>query len=605
MRYKSLFELLSRNVKSHPDKKALFHKSGGAYLPITYGEFHEKVLHLAAGLLSSFSLSPGDKVAIFSNNCPEWVFADFAAISLSLVTVPVYPTLTAKEAAYLLNDSGARLIFVQTSDHLARIGEIAADCPSLEWIISFDPAADRSTDKVRLLADVMAAGSKADASVRDEVQRRIAGLSRDVLASIVYTSGTTGNPKGVMLSHGNFLTNVEDVLKVLPIHDNEVVLSFLPLSHVFERTAGYYTLLAAGGAIYYAESIDTVAQNMREARPTAVVSVPRLYEKMQARILDGLHGIKKPLFFWAMKVGQAYKTAQKKGNVPFWLSLRFKLADKLVYGKVKARTGGRLRFFVSGGAPLGRELGRFFENLDLLIIEGYGLTEAAPIIACNRLDRYKMGTVGLPLPSMEAKIAADGELIVRGGNVMKGYYGLEKETKEAIDEDGWLHTGDIAEIDSEGFIRIVDRKKELIVLSNGKKVPPQMVEGILLQSKFISQVLVLGEKHSYLTALIVPNLTRLKKVAMRYKWSFKNESDLIYLPEVKAFYEDVLKQRQKDLANFERVKVFSLIEHEFSIEGGELTPTLKPRRSIIYQKYKDVIEAMYDAQDDRKGSSHE
>ncbi len=560
--------LLYQNVRIRPNREALYAKVGGRYQPLTYVQVYDQVRSFAFGL-QDLGLKRGERVALLCKNRPEWVVADLAVMALGAVVVPIYPTLTPPEIDYIMQDCAAKIAIVETANYI----------PKAETVIVIEKSSHlRFSDLLK--------NKGSEKEFLDTMQ----SVTRDDLASIVYTSGTTGNPKGVMLTHGNFLSNVEDVLQVLPLTDQEVVLSFLPLSHVFERTAGYYSLLAIGGKVYYAENMDTVGDNIRECKPTVVVSVPRLYEKIQARILDGLHGLKKPIFYWALKVGQRQR---KSNHRTVWEKLEYWFAKKLVINKVQARTGGRLRFFVSGGAPLGRELGRFFENLGLLIIEGYGLTEAAPIICCNRLDSYKMGTIGLPLPSQTIKLAEDGELLVKGPNIMKGYLNQETATKEAIDTEGWLHTGDIATIDSDGFVSIVDRKKEIIVLSNGKKVPPQVIERVLTTSKFISQVVAIGEKRNYLTALIVPHIVRLKKVAAKKGIKFGNDAELLKNPGVIEFYGQLVSQKLTDFANFEKVKKFVLLDHELSHETGELTPSLKPRRKIISEKFADQIEKMY------------
>ena len=558
----NLYDLLSESVKRFPEKMALAAKKEGVYVPLTYKDLSERVCGFAR-YLASLGVARSDRVALLSHNSPDWVMADLAVLGLGGVVVPIYPTSSVSEVAHILNDSGAVVLIVESQEWVSRIEEIRLGCSALTTVIC--------------LAEVyydFPAG---------ELPEWWGRAGSDDLASIVYTSGTTGNPKGVQLSHGNFLSNVLDGLSVFSVSEQDVVLSFLPLSHVFERTSGYYMILAVSGTIYYAESMETVAANLLEVRPTILISVPRLYEKIQAKILFEARGVKKLVLKWALLIGRASAVFRRQGlSSPFLLKIQCRVADKLVFSKVRDKTGGRLRFFVSGGAPLGKELGEFFEAMGLLICEGYGMTESAPIIAANRVGNYKFGTVGLAFPSVEVKLGEDQELLARGPNVMKGYWHLPKETAEVLDAEGWLHTGDIASIDSEGFISIVDRKKELIVLSNGKKVAPQVVEGQLRTSAYISQVMVHGERKSYLTALIVPNFDALR------------QAGAVSETAIKALLEKEILEKSRAFAPFETVKKFIVLKEEFSTEKGELTVSLKLRRKVILARYQTILDALYD-----------
>ncbi len=594
--FSNLFSILARNREIQPQKPTLYTKVRGAYSPITTQQFYDKVRQFALGL-SGLGVQMGDSVAILSGNRPEWAYADFAALSLGALNVPIYPTLSAVEIAYILTDSKAKIVVLETRSHLDSVLSIRAKCVHLTHIVVMTevmtPEEKQNSDYLSFYTVIEQGAASTDLQVQ-EWESKAKGIASSQDATIVYTSGTTGNPKGVVLTHHNILTNVKDILEITPLSGQDVVLSFLPLCHVFERTVGYYTLLAVDGTIYYAENMSTVSQNMMEARPTILVSVPRLYEKIQAKLLDDLHGFKKNIFYWSIKIGQKYHSAIKTGYVSFWLSAQRQIADRLVFSKVRAKTGGRLRFFVSGGAPLARELARFFENMGFVILEGYGLTESSPVIACNRLDAYKLGTVGKALPSVEIKLAEDGELLAKGPSMMLGYFHLPEATSEVLDPEGWLHTGDIAEIDSEGFVKIIDRKKELIVLSNGKKVPPQMIEKRLMISPFVSQVVVIGEGRNYLVALIVPNMARLNKFVGRRHLQYHSPEELLALPQVQALYTGITYRKLHHFANFEKVKKFRLLAQEFSPESGELTPTLKPRRKVIYKKFDREIASMYE-----------
>jgi len=584
----NLVGLLERNRHERPKQGFLYHKVKNRFHGQSYQTVFNKIDSFSRGL-ASLGVKAQDRVAIVSSNRPEWAISDLSILSLGAIVVPIYPTLSASEIEYIINDSRAKIAIVESPEQLKYMHHIQQKHPYLKTIILIESSGEEclSFEEVQNCDQTLAR-----LNLRPLAERATRN-AWDELASIVYTSGTTGNPKGVQLTHGNFLSNVQDVIKITPLSSKDVVLSFLPLSHVFERTVGYYTLIAVGGKIYYAESIDKVGDNIRECHPTILVSVPRLYEKIQAKIFDGLHGLKKPIFNWGLKVGRQYHQKRKSNKSHRLLKIKHKLARLLVYKKIQARTGGRLRFFVSGGAPLGRELGAFFENLGLLILEGYGLTETGPIISCNRLDSYKMGTVGQVLPSQTVKLTKDGELLVKGPNVMKGYWNLEEETKKVIDKDGWFHTGDIAEIDEEGFIKIIDRKKEIMVLSNGKNIPPQVIERAIVTNKYIAQIVVIGEGRKYLTALIVPQIHYLKRYIKRITKKSYSDEDIIKLESVKKLYKQVIERRLKEFAPFEHIKYFTLLPNEFSPETGELTPTLKPRRKIISKKYKELIDLMY------------
>jgi long-chain acyl-CoA synthetase len=399
----------------------------------------------------------------------------------------------------------------------------------------------------------------------------------------------------VILSHKNIISNVNAALEIFPITKDDVFLSFLPLCHIFERMAGYYTALAAGCTIFYAESIEKVATNLLEAKPTLMTSVPRLFERIQSRIIKNVEGQsvkKQKIFYWALDLGRKYFALKKQGAVPFALSIKYKIADTLVFKKIRERTGGRLRFFISGGAALSRELGEFFEAAGIQIVEGYGLTESSPVIAANRPDDYKFGTVGKPLPGVEIKIASDGEILARGPNIMKGYYKKKKETEESL-VNGWLHTGDIGTFDSDGFLMITDRKKHLFKTSAGKYIAPTPIENIFLTSKYIDQFVLIGDKRMFLSALIVPDYEALKEYADAHKIPYSDEKDLTSNDQIYKLIETDMGKLQKKLANYERVRKFALLDKPFTIETGEITPSLKIKRKVVEEKYNYLIEQMY------------
>src|SRR5215210_154512 len=576
---------------NRPD--ALQVKVGGAYKPISHSEVAERVRHAARGL-SSLGVRRGDRVAILSENRPEWAIADFACLTAGLTDVPIYPTLPADQIAYILKDSGAVAIFVSSRPQAEKIREIRAQIPALKTVISFDDVPGLAN---RSMTDLEKRGAEGETSVSIATYREDALLVKpDDLATIIYTSGTTGEPKGVMLSHDNIYSNVEASRKAIPFEGKDIGLSFLPLSHIFERMAGHYMMFATGTSIAYAESIDTVAANMGEVRPTLVLSVPRLYEKMYARILEtALTGgfLKKKIFFWARGVADRWATEKLAGKEPGGLlGMQYGIAQKLVFSKLKTRTGGRLRYFVSGGAPLSPDINKFFYAAGLEILEGYGLTETSPVIAVNTPAAFRIGTVGKPIDGVEVQIAADGEILTRGPHVMKGYYNKPDATRESIEPDGWFHTGDIGEL-RDGFLAITDRKKDIIVTAGGKNIAPQPLENKVKTNKYVAQAVMLGDKRKFPSMLIVPNFDQLEKWAMKRNIIWTDRAQLLRMPTIQAKIEKEVAEELAGAAHFELPKKIGLLEHDFSIERGELTPTLKVKRRAIDKHYKTLIDSLY------------
>jgi len=422
-------------------------------------------------------------------------------------------------------------------------------------------------------------------------------VKREDLLTIIYTSGTTGNPKGVMLTHWNMCSNIQASAEAIPFGPDDVLLSFLPLCHSFERMAGYYTAMACGVMVAYAESVETVRDNLLEVRPTIVTTVPRLFERIHSRIMkqvDASPPLQQKIFHWALDVGKEYAKAKKRGSVPFPLGLKRALANKLVYSKLKERTGGKMKFFVSGGAALPKQLGEFFEAVGIQIIEGYGLTETSPVLTVSRLDDYKFGTVGRPIAGVEIRIADDGEILARGPNIMLGYYNNPAATAEAIDAEGWFHTGDVGMFDAEGHLMITDRKKHLFVSSGGKNIAPQPIENHFLESKYIDQFVLIGDGRMFLTALIVPEFDVLKEWVRGRGMGSSSDGDLTADPEVRKHFQAEIDAIQKDLPNYERVRRFELLPQALTVENGEITPTMKVKRKVVEQKYAHLIEKMYE-----------
>jgi long-chain acyl-CoA synthetase len=571
----------------------LRYKHGDHWENVSGAALLERVHDVSLGL-GELGIGAGSRVAILSENRPEWAFADYACLALRATDVPIYPTLPPKQIEYILRDSGAAAVFVSTKAQLDKILEIRGRLPELQHVIVFDDLA--AVEGTLPFVDLAIRGHQVRPRWPDWRADALA-VAPDDLATIIYTSGTTGDPKGVMLTHGNIASNVVSCVRLLAISETDECLSFLPLSHIFERMVGHYTMLHRGVTISYATSPDTVAAQMGEVRPTIMAAVPRLYEKIYARVLDAAVSgspVKKRIFFWAKRSAESwleYTLARRK--VPASLTFKKQLGDQLVFAKLRARTGGRIRFFVSGGAPLNPEIAKFFHAAGLPILEGYGLTETSPVIAFNTFDHLKLGTVGRPIPGVEVRIADDGEVLTRGPNVMTGYYNKPEATREALDPDGWFHTGDVGILNGDGFLRITDRKKDIIVTAGGKNIAPQPIENMVKTSKFVSNCVMLGDKRKFPVMIVVPNVDNLKAWAAREGLLAPDDRGLLALPEVNAKMDREVRKTLRDLAQFEIPKRLLLVPLDFSVEGGELTPTLKVKRRVVERNYAAQIEQLY------------
>ena len=595
----TLTQLFFTTVDRHAGLPAAFRsKVGGAWVSITHREALERVQAISLGL-RELGIKPGDKVAIVSENRPEWALTDYACLCARAADVPIYPTLTAKQTEYILRDSESVAVFCSTAAQVAKVLEVKGALPGLQQIIVFDGDVAAGRPGVISLAALEGKG-RAVVSKHPNWKAEALSAGPEDLATLIYTSGTTGDPKGVMLSHYNIWSNVQAVLQMIPIGSGDECLSMLPLSHSYERMVDY-TLFQAGVIINYAESFDTVATNLQEVKPTVVLSVPRLYEKVYARVLENaLSGsiIKRNIFFWAKRAGEQWATLSLAGlPIPGGLALKKKLADRLVFAKLRARTGGRIRFFVSGAAPLSADIAKFFYSAGLPVIEGYGLTESSPVLTLNPLDRIKLGTVGRAIPGVELKIAQDGEILARGPNIMQGYYKLPEATKETLDVGGWLHTGDIGEIDSDGYLKITDRKKELLKTAGGKYIAPQPIEMAVKRNKFVANAMLYGDRRKFPIILIVPNFDTLERWAHERSLTYATRAELIALADVHAKIEREVMSMLSHLAKFETPKKVVLLEKDFTIESGELTPTLKVKRRVVEQHYTGQIDAAYAAED--------
>jgi long-chain acyl-CoA synthetase len=574
---------------------AMQFKADGKWQSIGHRAVEERARRVALGL-RALGVKRGDRVALLSENRPEWAMADYGCLTGGQIDVPVYPTLPAEQLPHLLTNSGATAVMVSTAAQAAKVAQIRDQAPSVRHVISFEAPAPAGAD---LTFDELIARGRADESPEINAAWRRNALAAEPgdLATIIYTSGTTGAPKGVMLTHDNIHSNVVACRTKLPFSGADVELSFLPLSHIFQRMFDYLAW-ATGTTIAYAENIDAVAANMGEVRPTIMCAVPRLYEKMYARVLENVlrgSAVKKRIFFWGRGVAARWTDETLAGRTPGgWLSWQYGLARKLVFAKLHERVGGRLRYFVSGSAPLAPEINTFFYGAGLPILEGYGLTETSPVISVNAPNAIRIGTVGKPIDGVEVQIAGDGEILTRGPHVLKGYYNNPAATQEAITADGWFHTGDIGTLE-DGFLRITDRKKELLKTSGGKYVAPQPIENRVKMNEFVADAVLVGDGRKFVALLIVPDFDRLEKWAASRNVSWTDRAALLALPAVREKMDAEVLGAFQGLASFETPKKYSLLDREFSIERGELTPSLKVKRRVIDRNYKTIVDAMYEA----------
>lgn len=590
-----LYRFITEEYGPTANRDFLRYKVDGTYKGISYSQVKEETDLFAFGL-ASLGIKREDKIAIISENRPEWIYSDFATLALGAIDIPMYPSLTSQSIEFILNNSEAKAVIVSNKFQLNKILKIHNNCRHIKHIIILNEKDfDGSINHLYTFKQVQDKGKYYQNDNPDLLAESMELVREKDVCTIIYTSGTTGEPKGVVLTHKNIMSNVEAALVTFPIGKEDVFLSFLPLCHIFERMGGYYTAVSSGAMICYAESIESVANNLLEVKPTLLTTVPRLFERIYSKIMKNVESQsvqKQKIFYWALETGRQFAQAKKEKNLSAALSIKHKLANKLVLKKIQEKTGGNLRFFISGGAPLSRELGEFFEAIGIIILEGYGLTESSPVIAGNRIDDYKFGTVGKPFPGMDVKIAHDGEILVKGPNVMQGYYKNKKET-EATLIDGWLHTGDIGVFDADGFLMITDRKKHLFKTSAGKYIAPSHIENTFLASKFIDQFVLIGDRRMFLSALIVPDFEAVREYADSHKIPYTNNQDLAQNDTIYKLLENDMSKFQKKLANYERVRKFVLLDKPFTIESGEITPSLKIKRKVVEDKYKEFIESLY------------
>ncbi|HEX8745740.1 MAG TPA: long-chain fatty acid--CoA ligase [Pyrinomonadaceae bacterium] len=591
----TLIEMFLKAAREHNKPDALNHKQGGRWLSLSSEKMIERARAVALGLYS-LGVRHGDRVGLLSQNCPEWTLADAGALFAGAVDVPIYSTQTPSQVSYILRDSGARVLFIQNRAAFERVREAVEGCDALEHVVFFD--ADGVEEKASIaLADLEARGRE----LLQEQPGLITELERSAkphdLATIIYTSGTTGEPKGVMLTHSNLVSNLLDSSSHLSFGLEDVALSVLPLSHVLERLA-MYMYINHGMSVYYAESLEKVGENFREVRPTVFVGVPRLFEKIYQRIKERAAGegkLKAAILDWAVSAGKLHaRYVLSRQPVPRMLAFKYRLAMRLVFHKWQAGMGGRVRLFVSGGAALSDEIGYIFAGAGLPIVQGYGLTETSPVISAGTLEDNRIGTVGRPIRNVEVRIADDGEIETRGPNIMLGYYNKPEETRAVFTEDGWFRTGDIGTLDEDGFLRITDRKKELFKTSGGKYIAPQPIEQLIKGSRFVNQVVLIGNERKFPAALIVPDWEQLQSYAQLKGLDARTPAQLIKHPRVIDLFERQVTAHTQGLAQFEKVKRIALLDKELTIEGGELTPTMKVKRRVIDEKYRDLIDRLYE-----------
>jgi long-chain acyl-CoA synthetase len=591
---KTLVELFLRAAEKYDKPNVLNYKKDGEWRPISSREVIQRSRNIALGL-DDLGMQRGDRIALLSANCPEWTLTDAGAQFGGFIDVPIYTTQAPAQVAYILNDSGARVFFLQNKEAYDRVRNEIGECPSVEYFVFFDPTGV-DDERAMSLADLESRGqqrAQVAPGLSAEMER---AAKTDDLATIIYTSGTTGEPKGVMLSHSNLTTNVVDSSCHLDFEGTDVALSVLPLSHVFERVA-MYMYIYHGMTVNYAESIDTIGANLREVRPTIFIGVPRLFEKIYGKIKEKAASegaLVNGIFNWSVEVAKDYaRHLSEKKPVGVWLKLKHRVATKLVFSKWHKGLGGRIRLFISGGAALPDEIGYIFLGAGLPIVQGYGLTETSPVITASTLKDLRVGTVGKTIDHVEVRIASDGEIETRGPNIMQGYYNKPDATAQVMTEDGWFKTGDIGMVDEQGYLRITDRKKELFKTSGGKYIAPAHIEQMIKSSRFVNQVVLIGNGRKFAAALIVPNWEQLESYAKVKNLQIGSHKEFCNHPKIVDLFERQVATHTQGLGQYETVKKVALLEDEMTIDGGELTPTLKVKRRIVDEKYKDVIDKMY------------
>jgi len=592
--FKSIPDMLFKSIEKFSQNDLFRFLREGKVHKISYAEFGEQVKNMTHGLWD-LGLKAGDRIAILSNNRPEWVACDMGGFCMQAVIVPIYQTLPANQIEYILNDCEARAIFVENQLQYDKIKSIKKSLPKLEFIISYDDL-DDSKSKVLKYSHIHTKGELHRDANKEQFIKSVKAIKSEEVCTLVYTSGTTGHPKGVMLHHKGFIMDIVNAEKVLNLYPTDVFLSFLPLSHLYERLAGHWTPMYRGVTIHYARSIDTVVEDIAIAKPTIMVSVPRLYEKVAAKVKEQIEtgsAVKRNLFYWAIGTGLEYHEKLIEGKASNWLKKRYQFADKVVFSKIKKKLGGNFRIPIAGGAPLSVDTLKFFEAIGLRIVEGYGMTETHLIITLTPPGKTKYGSCGKPITGVDVKIARDGEVLVKGDTVMKGYYNKPELTSDTIDKDGWLHTGDIGYLDKDKYLFLTDRKKNIIVTSGGKNVAPAPIEHLLKTSKYVEDICLVGNQRRFISALVIPNFEMLKNFLAGKGLEAPESQKIVENKDVVKLFESEFARLQESLASYETVKKFILLAEPLTIDKGELTPSLKIKRNIVEQNYKEQIDALY------------
>ncbi len=593
---KTVVHCLFGNVKDAPDGIAYMFKREGKWVKVTWKEAADIVLNVAYALYS-LDIKKGNKVAIIAQTRFEWIMSDFGIMTIGAITVPVYPTLLPHNIEYIINHSDSIIVFAENREQVEKLYKIRDKLYSIKKVIVYDYEESMKEDKWLMQWEELLKIGEEEKNKNPELYKEwLDKITEEDIATIIYTSGTTGLPKGAMIMHRNIMSNARDVGNILEHEEGEVTIGYLPVSHAYERINVFGAV--AQRLIYgVAESLDKVGENLRDIKPTLLPGVPRVYEKLYMRInqmIEESSPLKKKIFNWAKKVGERWvEYEERKKNPPLSLKIQYKIAEKLVFDKLKEAVGGRLKFGITAAAPLSPEIIKFFKSLGIPLFEGYGMTECMAPATMNTPNNYKIGTVGKPLPSVEIKIAEDGEILMRGPNVFAGYYKNGEETKKTIDEEGWLHSGDLGEVDEDGYLKITGRKKELIITAGGKNISPQEIENVFGRCKYISHIVPYGDQKKFLTAVISPNQEELENWAKEKELTYSSLKELTQMPEVIEFYNELVEKYNEYLPSYETIKYFILADHEFSIETGEITPTLKVKKNVVVSKYQDQLEALY------------
>ncbi len=594
---KTLAQVFRQQAEKYGDRLAVEKRLDGVWHGISWKEYYDSAKNVGLGLYS-LGVRKGDRVSLLSQNRLEWIISDMGIMGIGACNVPIYVTLLAPEVAYIISNSGSKVFIAEDKVALDKALEKLDECPSLEKIVVINTKdCDMSQDMVISFEELRNLGK--------EVESRQAGLFEKLgdeidiedLATIVYTSGTTGPPKGAMITHSNILAVFDGLDAVVPAYDTDVTAPFLPLCHVFERMAGHLYGMHKGITTHYAQDLDTIVEDIQEKKPTIILAVPRVCEKVYAKILSQVKEqpkLKQAVFNWAKGVGaRVSKLKEKRKQIPLLLDLQYRIAYKLVYQKLREALGGRVRWMTASGAPISREIIDFFNAAGIFVIEGYGMTEATAPTSLNTLDDYKFGTTGKPIPCNEVKIADDGEILIKGGNVIKGYWKMPDETKEAFTEDGWFKSGDIGHLDEDGYLVITDRKKDLIITAGGKNIAPQNIENLFKEDPLFEQFVTIGDMKKYLVGLVNINLEEAERLAREEGVKFSSPEELLDNKDFLTIVDKHVEERNKHLAKVETIKYYHVVKQPFSEETGELTPSLKVKRKVVMEKYKDMTDSMY------------